>query len=173
MLDRDDEYEVEKAVALMVDSLRQENRKGKPVIMHSLRVGLYLYGLDYSKETVIAGILHDTLEASNLKPIEIEKPFGREVTALVEANTNDESIQDKTGRYHDTFRRCMERGEDALSIKAADLLDNLIHSYRDEKDPEKRQKDLEKVRYFLDLTSERLKNSEAWTNLEYEYSSST
>jgi GTP pyrophosphokinase len=169
MLDKDEEREVEKAVGLMVDALRSENRKTKPVILHSLRVGLYLYDQGCRKETVIAAMLHDTVEASNLTLPEIEKQFGQDVAALVQANSNVEGIRDKTERYHDTFRRCMERGREALSIKGADLLDNTIHSYKGEKDPEERQKDLGKVRYFLDFTAQALKGSQVWNDLHREY----
>jgi (p)ppGpp synthase/HD superfamily hydrolase len=171
MRSQDDDREIERAVGAMVDALRRKNNKSKPVILHSLRVGLYLYGLDFGKETVQAGVLHDTVEASGLPLSEIEAQFGPKVAGLVQANSNDESIEDKTERYKDTFRRCMEQGTDALSIKAADLLDNTVHSYKGEKDAEKRQKDLEKVRYFLDFALGRLRGSQVWADLHREYSS--
>ncbi len=169
MLSEQEDRQIEQAVEMMVTALAKHNRKNKPVIMHSLRVGLYLYNLDCAVNAVIGGVLHDTLEASDATPEQIEARFGAEVRRLVEANSNDESIKDKTQQYRDTFRRCMEAGKDALMIKGADLLDNTVHSYSREKDPEKRGHSLAKVKYFLDFTADALAGSRLRDDLSAEW----
>jgi len=169
MLNEKDDREIEQAIEMMVTALKEHNRKRKPVLMHSLRVVLYLYNIDCDRNTVIAGMLHDTIEASDVTGAQIETRFGAEVRRAVEATSNDESIKDKTEQYRDTFRRCMEAGKNALMVKGADLLDNTIHSYAGETDPEKRKHSLEKVKYFLDFTEQALADSRVREDLRKAY----
>ena len=169
MLNEQDQREVEKAIGVMVSALERENRKDKPVIIHSARVGLYVYNQDYAKDTVIAAFLHDVVEASDVSFEDIGSQFGREVEELVRATTRDESIKDPTARYRDMYERCLKKGRDALVIKAADLLDNMIHVYRGETDPGKRKQDFEKVKYFLNFTRQALSGERVWDDLSEAY----
>ena len=81
---------------------------------------------------MIPAILHDVLEDSDVKIGEVEAKFGKKIAKLVEANSFDESIEDKTERYKENFERCRKVGKDALIVKAADIFDNTDYCCFDE-----------------------------------------
>lgn len=168
MLSKEDDREIERAVHFLVAQVGLENRKPKPVILHSLRVGMHLYGLGYGKVPVQAAVLHDVLESTGATPEQLEFEFGPDVAQLVQANSNNEAIQDKTEQYQDTFRRCLDAGSDALAIKAADQMDNLA-AFPQEDDQEKKRRHLEKAAYFLDLSAGALPGARVWSDLKKSY----
>jgi (p)ppGpp synthase/HD superfamily hydrolase len=116
--------QIEEAIKFLVFAFQKSRHNPKPVVLHSIRVGLHLYNLGCAKDIVIAAILHDVLEDTDVKIEEVKLKFGENVAKLVEANSFDESIQDKNERYKENFERCRKAGKDALIIKAADILDN-------------------------------------------------
>jgi len=116
--------EIEKAIKFLVASIERSGHNPKPVILHSIRVGLYLDRQGYNKNVVIAGILHDLLEDSETTIEEIREEFGDKIANLVLVNSFDKTIKEKKKRYYESFARCLEAGKDALVIKAADVLDN-------------------------------------------------
>lgn len=116
---------IENCISFIVESINKQGHNPKPVILHSIRVGMTLYEYNYSEDIVVAGFLHDILEDTDVKKDVIQKKFGKYVTDLVVANSFDLNIKDSEKRYIDIFERCIKKGEDALIIKTADLLDNL------------------------------------------------
>jgi len=50
--------------------------------------------------------------------------FGGEIAKLVLANTKDNSITDKEEKTIELIKRCIQNGQDALVVKAADILDS-------------------------------------------------
>lgn len=119
-----DAKEFEKAILFLVHQVEDSGNNSKPVIFHSTRVGIYLSYQGYSRDMVIAGILHDLLEDTITNEDEISRNFGKKVTELVKAVSFDKDIFDKKIRYDQTFSRSLKAGKDALVIKAADILDN-------------------------------------------------
>lgn len=115
----------EKAARLLSQSMpvADESTK-KPTLFHGLRVGVYLYENKYSEDVVIAGVLHDVLEDTNLTPEEIREIFGDVVLRLVTASTKDDAIKDSLEKTNELIKRCVESGEDALIVKSADILDS-------------------------------------------------
>ncbi len=78
------------AIILAVKAHEGQKRKGKnpaPYICHPVFVGMELLRLGYDEDTVIAGILHDTLEDTHLGKDRIKKEFGERVLNLIEAVT--------------------------------------------------------------------------------------
>lgn len=96
----------------------------KPTLFHGLRVGVYLYGNNYSDDIVLAGVLHDALEDTEISETEISNSFGDTVLGLVKASTKDDSIMDSIEKNNELIKRCVENGEDALIVKSADILDS-------------------------------------------------
>lgn len=96
----------------------------KPVLFHDIRVGVYLYNHKYSGDVVLAGLLHDAIEWSDVTRDLMRDEFGEAVLKLVLANTKDDSIEDKYERTSELIRRCVENGQDALIVKTADILDS-------------------------------------------------
>jgi (p)ppGpp synthase/HD superfamily hydrolase len=115
----------EKAVRLLVQHLSvSDEGSRKPLLFHDIRVGTYLYENGYSRNIVLAGLLHDALEWSGMAEPVLREAFGDEVVRLVLASTKDDSIKDGRERIVELIRRCADNGQDALIVKAADILDS-------------------------------------------------
>jgi len=54
----------------------------------------------------------------------IRDKFGEDVYAIVKANTKDRSIIDPALRRREYIDRCIQEGQEALIVKAADTLDS-------------------------------------------------
>lgn len=163
-----DDKKIEKAIKFLVFAIEKSGNNPKPVVLHSIKVGLYLYSQGYHRDVVIAGILHDLLEDSETTIEEIRQEFGSKVVNLVQATSFDKTIKDKKKRYHQSFRRSFKAGKDALLIKAADFLDN-SHYYHLGKDKMLYQWLLEKLGHFIKNSESYLKNERVWKDLKKQY----
>ena len=65
----------------------QKRKSGEPYIIHPLAVAGILAEWDMDIDTVIAGILHDTVEDTDTSLEQIESLFGRDVAFLVDGVT--------------------------------------------------------------------------------------
>ncbi|MFA5297337.1 MAG: HD domain-containing protein [Lutibacter sp.] len=154
--------EIEKAIIFLVSAINKSGKNPKPVILHSILVGLNLTELDYPLHLIQAGILHDVIEDSDTKLEEIKKEFGEQVALIVAACTYDHAITDKTDQYKEATQRAKEFGNEALIIMAVDLIQN---------EPYYNQKDLtqypwDKITYFINFAETYLKDEPIWDGLE-------
>ena len=62
----------------------QARTSGEPYISHPVAVALILVEMDCDTDTVIAALLHDTLEDTDLSPQVIKRDFGADVLLIVE-----------------------------------------------------------------------------------------
>jgi (p)ppGpp synthase/HD superfamily hydrolase len=115
----------EKAIRLLAQRMpiSDENSR-KPVLFHDIRVGVYLYEKNYSENIVLAGVLHDAIEWSDMSKEELEREFGSEILKIVLACTKDDSILDKEEKTNELITRCVQNGQDSLIVKAADIIDS-------------------------------------------------
>jgi GTP diphosphokinase / guanosine-3',5'-bis(diphosphate) 3'-diphosphatase len=65
----------------------QKRLSGEDYIVHPLSAAYFLSGLGMDATTIIACLLHDTLEDTNLRPDDIKRDFGQEILFLVEGVT--------------------------------------------------------------------------------------
>src|SRR5918911_5732168 len=65
----------------------QIRKSGEPYLVHPLEVAGLLADLKLDEASIVAGLLHDTIEDTLAKPGEIQELFGPEVLALVEGVT--------------------------------------------------------------------------------------
>ena len=65
----------------------QMRKSGEPFIIHPVEVAFLLAGLRMDGETVIAGLLHDTVEDTELTFSQVEALFGKTVKTIVEGET--------------------------------------------------------------------------------------
>lgn len=115
----------EEAVRLLTKYMTPSDENSrKPVLFHDIRVGTYLYENGYSPDIVLAGVLHDAIEWSEITEATIQDEFGDTVLKLVLASTKDDSITDKTEKTNELINRCIQNGQDALIVKAADIIDS-------------------------------------------------
>lgn len=119
------DVEMEMAVRLLAERLPSSEGRRKPILMHNLRVGFYLYDRGHVREVVLGGLLHDVLEFSGVTEGLVGEMFGRDVLEIVSANTQNDIIEDKTKKWQDMVDRCVQAGKPALVVKATDVLDSL------------------------------------------------
>jgi GTP pyrophosphokinase len=122
--DRSFDYEAQAAVDVLTRHFRSTGHNAKPVVWHSLRVGMRLYDAGFPRHVVISALLHDLLEDTEIEPREIATAFGADVLELVQALTFAPEISDRIARFEDRFQRCKVAGPDALAIMVTDFLDN-------------------------------------------------
>mgnify|MGYP000256505111 CR=1 FL=1 len=159
---------VERAVRYLVRSFESSGDNPKPVILHSVRVGMDLYDRGYETHVVIAGVLHDLLEDTGVTPEELRSEFGATVADIVAAASFDESIEDYSERHYDIYRRCFEVGRDAVVVKAADILDNSDY-YGLADSAELQRNQLDKMSYFIDESEPYIGDEEIHRELEAKY----
>lgn len=162
------DHRLDQAITFMVTTFHRSGNNPKPVILHSIRVALYLYEQGHRDESVIAAVLHDLVEDSDCTLPEIEQHFGRAVAELVAANTFDETMEDKTEQNRKMFAHCKAHGKTALLIKAVDILDNSRYWHL-LSDKELSRWLLWKINYFLDLSAPQLEEEQAWISLSQRY----
>ncbi len=127
---------VEKAIEMAKNAHEGQFRKtGEPYLVHPLAVKKILEEWGMDEDTIIAGILHDTVEDTDLKLEDIKKEFGEPVAFLVDGVTKLSTARDGM-RDIDTYlpatkdnflRLMIALGDDirVLIIKLADRLHNL------------------------------------------------
>jgi (p)ppGpp synthase/HD superfamily hydrolase len=91
-----------------------------PFVTHPFEVACLLHEAGYSDQVVAAGVLHDVLEDTDVERTELEQRFGREVAELVEAVTDDPTIEDHAERKAALRRQVAKAGESAAAVFAAD-----------------------------------------------------
>ncbi|KAL9185553.1 hypothetical protein ACHAXT_003330 [Thalassiosira profunda] len=83
-----DAAKVKQALRVAYRAHRGQMRKsGEPFIIHPVEVSMLLSGMKMDSETVMAGLLHDTVEDTDLTFEQVEAMFGREVKNIVEGET--------------------------------------------------------------------------------------
>ena len=156
---------VEKAILYLVQASIKSGHNPKPFVLHSIRTGLVLYHQNCPLNVIVAAILHDVVEDTDVRIGEVENEFGSEVAQLVAANSFNPEIRKKEDRDIELLDRCKKGGRWALLIKATDILDNsaYFHLCMDEE-----QFDwlLEKTGYFLDISSGELAEEQVWQSLK-------
>lgn len=97
---------------------------GMPYIEHPVAVAALLDEHGYDEQVMAAALLHDVVEDSTTTVEEVRQEFGETVAALVDALSDDESIESYLARKDEHRERVAARGDAALAIYAADKLTN-------------------------------------------------
>ena len=108
----------------------QTRKSGEPYITHPVAVAKVLADQGLDVETLVAAILHDTLEDTPLTPDSITTEFGATVTELVDGVTKLDKLQfrDRQEANAESFRKmllAMSRDLRVILIKLADRLHNM------------------------------------------------
>ncbi|RME47128.1 MAG: bifunctional (p)ppGpp synthetase/guanosine-3',5'-bis(diphosphate) 3'-pyrophosphohydrolase [Deltaproteobacteria bacterium] len=117
---------VSMAIRFALSAHEGQRRKGSKVlyIWHPLTVGRILDELGAPKRTVIAGLLHDTVEDTDVTLDQIDRYFGEEVGAIVAECTEDKSLPWEARKTR-TIEILAECNRDVALVIAADKYDNL------------------------------------------------
>lgn len=104
-------------------------KSGDPYITHPHAIALSLARLGMDIDTVVAGILHDTIEDTAVTPEEIETEFGKDVRFLVEGVTKLSKLKYRGMERHvESLRRLLvatAHDMRVIIIKMADRLHNM------------------------------------------------
>ncbi len=120
--------EVERAFAVAVKAHEGQLRKsGDPYITHPVAVAEILAELGLNPATIIAALLHDTVEDTSYSLAQLRKDFGDEVAALVDGVTKLDKLTYGPTAQAESVRKmvvAMSRDIRVLVIKLADRLHN-------------------------------------------------
>lgn len=144
-----DKHEIERALFFLSNALQDSGHNTKPVLLHSIQVAQMLWERGFPQDVVIAAVLHDVVEDTDITIDDVGQSFGHQVAVYVDALTVSDT-QDTM----QSFARTAELGSEALSIRAADLIQNSYYYHLASTDMQKRLRD--KFVYFMELSGELL-----------------
>ena len=105
----------------------QKRKSGEPYITHPVAVARILADMGMNTSTLVAALLHDTVEDTDYSLEQLEKDFGSEVAMLVDGVTKLDKVQYGQAAQAETVRKmvvAMARDVRVLVIKLADRLHN-------------------------------------------------
>src|ERR1700755_432543 len=108
----------------------QTRASGDPYFSHPLEVAAILTDLKLDDATIVAALLHDTIEDTEATRAEIDQVFGHEIGALVEGLTKLKRLElvSREGKQAENLRKLLLAVSDdvrVLLIKLADRLHNM------------------------------------------------
>lgn len=147
----------------------QVRKSGDPYIAHLLGVARILSELNTGPTTIIAGLLHDTIEDTDTTEEEITEKFGKEVCYLVQGVTkvtrlSDYHNVDFEAESHRKIFIAMAKDIRVIIIKLADRLHNMRTLQF--QPPEKQKKIAKETRDVYAPIAHRLGLSQVKTELE-------
>ena len=120
--------ELERAYNVAAEAHEGQLRKsGEPYITHPLAVSEILAEIGLDLETIIASLLHDTVEDTKYSLDSLKRDFGKEVANLVDGVTKLDKLNYGPTAEAETLRKmviAMSRDIRVLVIKLADRLHN-------------------------------------------------
>jgi guanosine-3',5'-bis(diphosphate) 3'-pyrophosphohydrolase len=110
--------------------LPHKRSSGEPYIIHPLNVAATLIKLKMDLDSIMAGLLHDTVEDCDVSPEEISKMFGQNVAQIVVGCTKISKIKFKTKEESqaENFRKmvvAMAQDLRVIIVKLADRMHNM------------------------------------------------
>jgi GTP pyrophosphokinase/guanosine-3',5'-bis(diphosphate) 3'-pyrophosphohydrolase len=108
----------------------QKRHSGDPYFAHPIQVAGILTEYKLDAATIVAGLLHDTIEDTDATRAEIEKMFGADIADLVEGVTKlsqleIQSDESKQAQNLQKFILAMSKDVRVLLVKLADRLHNM------------------------------------------------
>lgn len=131
VLDETDKFQIctpehiQSALQLVTEWFRDKTDKfGKPVMLHSIAVGL----MGRTNDLTVVGLLHDLLEDTDIPESTLYEKFPRQIVNTVKLLTRDSSIP-----YMKYVRSIAESGDKlAIEVKLNDLRHNMMRAGADD-----------------------------------------
>lgn len=129
----EERQKVDRAFVLAERAHRGMNRKsGEPYITHPVAVAMILAELKMDADGVCAGLLHDTVEDTDVTFEELEEAFGHDVRKIVEGETKvskltklSKNLQDEQAENLRQMLMAMTGDLRIIIVKLADRLHNM------------------------------------------------
>ena len=108
----------------------QLRKSGDPFIIHPLEVAKILTSIKLDADSIVAGLLHDTVEDTNLSLLEIKKNFGDQISELVQGLTkiSKYSLKVNNQKFGENYKKLIlatTKDLRVILIKLADRLHNM------------------------------------------------
>ncbi len=108
----------------------QLRKSGDPFITHPLEVAKILTSIKLDADSIVAGLLHDTLEDTSLNIEEINKNFGNQIVELVDGLTkiNKFSLKVNNQKFGENYKKLIlatTKDLRVILVKLADRLHNM------------------------------------------------
>ena len=116
---------VEDAIRLVQDAYRTRLRRRGRAIEHPIAAARILAADGQPSPLVVAGVLHDVLEDTDVTAGELEATFGTEIADIVGALTQDPSITKYRPRKAALRAQILKAGPDAAAVSLADKIAKL------------------------------------------------
>ena len=125
----DDMAQLLKALKFAAIKHQHQRRKGEtavPYINHLITVAEILWEIGQVRDidTIVAGILHDTIEDTDTTPDELRETFGDKICDIVEEVTDDKQLP-KQVRKQLQIERAGHASFEARQVKLADKISNV------------------------------------------------
>ncbi len=130
-LNQEEKNKVFQALRLSEEAHSNQLRNsGDPFITHPLEVAKILTSIKLDADSIVAGLLHDTLEDTNLNIEEISKNFGNQIVELVSGLTkiNKYSLKVKNQKFGENYKKLIlatTKDLRVILVKLADRLHNM------------------------------------------------
>lgn len=153
----------EEAIKFLVFEYSKTGQNPKPVIFHSIKVAMYLYEMDYETDIIIAALLHDLIEDSEVTSEEIRIIFGEKISKMVVGLSFDTNVVSKVEQYKEMFERTKKGGKDLLIIKCADIYQNSFYIGTNLSPDDYF---IGKMKYFLEISKSIIGKEKPWMDLK-------
>ena len=130
-LNSDDKNKVYNALKLSKNVHSNQLRKsGDPFILHPLEVAKILTSIKLDADSISAGLLHDTVEDTNLSIDDINKKFGKQISDLVQGLTkiSKYSLKVNNQKFGENYKKLIlatTKDIRVILVKLADRLHNM------------------------------------------------
>jgi len=130
-LTNEEKNKVRQALILSEKAHSNQLRKsGDPFITHPLEVAKILTSIKLDADSIVAGLLHDTLEDTDLNIEEINKNFGNQIVELVDGLTkiNKYSLKVNNQKFGENYKKLIlatTKDLRVILVKLADRLHNM------------------------------------------------
>ncbi|HMO78060.1 MAG TPA: HD domain-containing protein [Candidatus Paceibacterota bacterium] len=135
-------YRIELAIRAAAVLHKDQLRKGSmpfPYITHLVATAFTLMDYTEDEDTIIAALLHDTLEDTDYTIDELQEDFGGKVREIVETLTEPRSNKEKKLTFRESKKAYAEQlkhgPQEAVLVAAADKIHNLrtmVEDYTDD-----------------------------------------
>ena len=123
----------EKALQFATKAHQGQFRKGTeiPYIVHPISVSQILRDAGCPQDWIMAGLLHDTVEDTDVELSEIEKCFGKTIATLVQGLSEHDTSDTWENRKQHTIHHLKTAPLAVVTIACADKLDNIRSMRKD------------------------------------------
>jgi len=122
-----DRFLIEKAYQTAAEAHKTHTRySGEPYLSHVASVALRLAEMGMAPRTIAAGLLHDTIEDTDLTSEDILREFGEEILFLVEGVTKLSSVRYYgSDRHNESLRKLFVATSQDIRVLIIKLVDRL------------------------------------------------